>query len=157
MTELKIEVDPAEVGFDAARLARIDTHFARYVDDGFLPGWLIVVARGGQVVHLSTHGWRDMEAGLPVETDTVWRIYSMTKPITAVAAMVAWEQGLFELNDDRGSHFASSATNSHGIDVRNRPAVFATMLASKYVPHLREAVGVHTILPCLLVAILRIL
>ena len=77
----------------------LDRHFQRYVDDGLLPGFLITVSRHGQLAHVSTYGQRDMEAGLPVETDTIWRIYSMTKPITAVAAMVAWEQGLFELND----------------------------------------------------------
>jgi CubicO group peptidase (beta-lactamase class C family) len=99
MTELKIEVDPAEVGFDPQRLARIDTHFARYVDDALLPGWLIVVARGGQVVHASTYGQRDIEAGAPVELDTLFRIYSMTKPITSVAAMMLYEEGAFELKD----------------------------------------------------------
>jgi CubicO group peptidase (beta-lactamase class C family) len=99
MSTLKPEIDPAEVGFDATRLGVLDRHFQRFVDDGLLPGFLFTVARHGQLAHVSTYGQRDMEAGLPVETDTVWRIYSMTKPITAVAAMVAWEQGLFELND----------------------------------------------------------
>jgi CubicO group peptidase (beta-lactamase class C family) len=99
MAELKVEIDPAEAGFDAARLARIDRHFARYVDDGRLPGWLIVVARGGDVVHLSTYGERDKEAGLPVELDTIFRMYSMTKPITSVAAMMLYEEGGFELKD----------------------------------------------------------
>ena len=46
-----------------------------------------------------TYGQRDMEADLPVETDTIWRLFSMTKPITAVAAMILWERGGFELND----------------------------------------------------------
>ncbi len=99
MTALKVEIDPAEVGFDPARLARLDRHFAAYVDDGRLPGWLLAVARHGQLAHVSTYGQRDLEAGRPVETDTVWRIYSMTKPITAVAALVLYEQGAFELND----------------------------------------------------------
>jgi CubicO group peptidase (beta-lactamase class C family) len=99
MSTLKPEIDPADVGFDATRLGVLDRHFQRFVDDGLLPGFLFTVARHGQLAHVSTYGQRDMEAGLPVETDTVWRIYSMTKPITAVAAMVAWEQGLFELND----------------------------------------------------------
>jgi CubicO group peptidase (beta-lactamase class C family) len=99
MGELKIEIDPAEAGFDAERLRRIDRHFEQYVDDGRLPGWLIAVARGGQVVHVSTYGYRDVEADLPVELDTVFRIYSMTKPITAVAAMMLAEEGAFELKD----------------------------------------------------------
>jgi CubicO group peptidase (beta-lactamase class C family) len=99
VAQIKIEVEPGEVGFDAGRLGRIDSHFARYVDDGRLPGWLVVVAREGGVVHLSTYGQRDIEAGAPVEIDTLFRIYSMTKPITSVAAMVLYEEGAFELKD----------------------------------------------------------
>ncbi|MEY2462548.1 MAG: hypothetical protein QOH64_686 [Acidimicrobiaceae bacterium] len=96
---MKVEIDPAEAGFDEGRLARIDAHFARYVDDGRLPGWLLLVSRGGQVVHLSTYGQRDKEAALPVELDTVFRMYSMTKPVTSVAAMMLYEEGAFELKD----------------------------------------------------------
>src|SRR5437764_6192966 len=99
MAELKVEIDPEEAGFDAERLSRIDSHFVRYVDDGRLPGWLLVVARGGHVVHVSTCGERDMEAGLPIELDTIFRMYSMTKPITSVAAMMLYEEGAFELKD----------------------------------------------------------
>jgi CubicO group peptidase (beta-lactamase class C family) len=99
MPELKVEIDPAEAGFATDRLQRIDRHFAQYVDDGRLPGWLLVVARAGRVVHVSTYGQRDVEAGLPVEMDTIFRIYSMTKPVTSVAAMMLYEQGAFELKD----------------------------------------------------------
>ncbi|MDH6462801.1 CubicO group peptidase (beta-lactamase class C family) [Micromonospora sp. A200] len=91
--------DPDLIGFDPARLARIDRHFGRYVDDGRLAGWQIVVTRRGEIAHSSTYGMRDVEAGAPVERDTLWRIYSMTKPITSVAAMMLWEEGHFELND----------------------------------------------------------
>jgi CubicO group peptidase (beta-lactamase class C family) len=94
---MEVELDPAEAGFDAGRLARIDRHFARYVDDGRLAGWLAVVARRGEIVHVAQAGVRDLESGAPVEHDTVWRIYSMTKPITSVAAMMLYEQGAFEL------------------------------------------------------------
>jgi CubicO group peptidase (beta-lactamase class C family) len=97
MADFGVDVDPAEVGFDAQRLARIDTHFRRYVDDGRLPGWLVLVSRHGRVAHLSVYGQRDKEAGLPVEADTIFRIYSMTKPITSVAAMMLYEEGAFEL------------------------------------------------------------
>jgi CubicO group peptidase (beta-lactamase class C family) len=97
--QLKIEVDAGEVGMDAGRLARIDEHFARYIDEGKLAGTLTVVTRRGRVVHVDAQGQRDVEAGLPVEADTLWRIYSMTKPVTSVAAMVLVEQGRLELND----------------------------------------------------------
>ncbi|MDP9396019.1 MAG: beta-lactamase family protein [Actinomycetota bacterium] len=85
---------------DADRLARIDTRLARYVDEGRLAGWQVLVMRRGQTVHSSVHGSRDLEAGLPVEPDTLWRIYSMTKPVTAVAAMQLYEQGLVRLNNE---------------------------------------------------------
>ncbi|MFC4999908.1 serine hydrolase domain-containing protein [Dactylosporangium cerinum] len=93
------EVAPGQVGFDAKRLAALDAHFARYVEDGRLAGWQLVISRDGRVAHASTCGRRDLEAGLPVEPDTLWRVYSMTKPITSVAAMMLWEEGRFELTD----------------------------------------------------------
>jgi CubicO group peptidase (beta-lactamase class C family) len=99
MTDFGINVDPGEVGFDPARLARIDAHFERYVDDGRLPGYQLTVARHGRIAHLSSYGSADIEGGRAVEADTIWRIYSMTKPITSVAAMMLYEQGAFELGD----------------------------------------------------------
>ena len=96
---IAVEGDPADAGFDPARLERIERHFARYVDDGRLPGWLVAVSRGGRVVYTAARGRRDLETGLPVEADTLWRIYSMTKPVTSVAAMMLWEEGAFELKD----------------------------------------------------------
>ncbi|MGH8919606.1 MAG: serine hydrolase domain-containing protein, partial [Actinomycetes bacterium] len=99
MAELKIDVDAAEVGFDPERLARIDRHFATYVDDGRLPGWLLLVSRHGQVAHLSTYGDRDIETARPVTDDTIWRLFSMTKPVTSVAAMMLYEEGAFQLTD----------------------------------------------------------
>jgi CubicO group peptidase (beta-lactamase class C family) len=109
MTELKVEADPQELGFDPARLDRIDRHFRHYVDDGRLPGWLIVVSRAGQIVHVGSCGERDKEAGLPVEHDTLFRIYSMTKPITSVAAMMLYEEGRFELKDPVSRYIPSFA------------------------------------------------
>src|SRR6478735_8767141 len=96
---LAVEIDPAEAGFDAERLNRIDRHYMRYVDEGKLPGFLATIARDGQLVHVASGGLRDVDARLPVESDTLWRIYSMTKPVTSVAAMMLWEQGAFELKD----------------------------------------------------------
>src|SRR5215831_3683205 len=121
MGGLKQEVDPAEVGLDPARLGRIDRHFARYVDDGRLPGWLITVSRRGRLAHVSCCGSRDIEAGRPVEPDTLWRIYSMTKPVTSVAAMMLYEEGAFELTDpvsDFIPSFADLRVNSGGSDLR---------------------------------------
>jgi CubicO group peptidase (beta-lactamase class C family) len=99
MSELKVEVDPAEAGFAADRLHRLDDNFARYVDDGRLNGWLLAISRHGKIVYVSHYGHRDKEAGLEVTPDTLWRIYSMTKPVTSVAAMMLYEEGRFELTD----------------------------------------------------------
>ncbi|MGY1604041.1 serine hydrolase domain-containing protein [Geodermatophilus sp. SYSU D00815] len=99
MTELEVDADPAEVGFDPARLGRLDRRLARWVDEGRMPGYLVTVSRHGRLVHVGTGGRRDVEAGLPVETGTRWRIFSMTKPVTSVAAMMLYEEGAFELND----------------------------------------------------------
>jgi len=91
--------DPAKHGLDAGRLARIDAHFDRWVDDGRLPGWQVLVARHGEVVHSATGGWSDTERTQPWADDTVVRMFSMTKPITSVAAMMLYEEGAFELKD----------------------------------------------------------
>jgi CubicO group peptidase (beta-lactamase class C family) len=109
MTELKAEADPAEVGLDPERLDRLDRHFRRYVDDGRLPGWLITVSRRGRLAHVSCYGSRDVEAGLPVETTTLWRIFSMTKPVTSVAALMLYEEGAFELTDPVSAFIPSFA------------------------------------------------
>lgn len=95
---LETKVDPDAAGMDAGRLARIDDHLVRrYIEPGKIAGCQTAVARGGQLAHLSSLG--DMSAGTPVREDTIWRIYSMTKPITAVALMSLYEQGTFQLTD----------------------------------------------------------
>ncbi len=101
---LEPTVDPGDVGLDAARLGRLDRLFTGYVDRGQLAGWQVALARGGHLAHVASAGHRDREQGAPVTGDpgtgeTVWRIYSMTKPITSVLALMLWEEGLFELKD----------------------------------------------------------
>lgn len=96
---LTLDTDAAEVGLDAGRLERLDRRLARWVDDGRLPGFLVTVSRHGRLAHVGRYGSRDVENGLPVEEDTRWRIFSMTKPVTSVAAMMLYEEGAFELTD----------------------------------------------------------
>ncbi len=93
------DTDPAEVGLDGARLQRLDRRLARWVDDGQLPGFLVTVSRHGRLAHVGRYGMRDVENGRPVEEDTRWRVFSMTKPVTSVAAMALYEEGAFELGD----------------------------------------------------------
>lgn len=96
---LQVEVEPAAVGLDAGRLGRIDEFLQATLAAGRIPGWVLAVSRSEQLVHVSTAGARDIETGRPAEPDTLFRIYSMTKPITAVAAMILYERGAFELSD----------------------------------------------------------
>ncbi|MFD4570953.1 serine hydrolase domain-containing protein [Streptomyces sp. NPDC058417] len=109
MAQLRQEVDPGEVGLDAKALDRLDQHVAHFVDEGRLPGFLVSVARGGRVAHLTAHGRRDVAADLPVEPDTLWRIYSMTKPVTSVAALMLVEEGLLSLDDPVAAHLPAFA------------------------------------------------
>jgi CubicO group peptidase (beta-lactamase class C family) len=99
MGDLKIDMEPAELGFDPQRLRRLDDVFRPYVDDERLPGWLVVVARRGHVAHVSGYGYRNRATGEEVTNDTIWRLASMTKPVTSVAAMMLYEEGAFELKD----------------------------------------------------------
>ena len=90
---------PDRVGMSAERLDRI-TELARgYTESGKLAGVLTVVARDGQVVHVSAVGQRGVEDPRPLTEDALFRIFSMTKPITAVAAMILYEEGKFQLTD----------------------------------------------------------
>lgn len=89
---------PEDVGLDADRLANIPNYFSSYVDRGKLAGFSTLVSRGGEIAHFEVRGNRDRERGLPMEKDTIFRIYSMTKPITSLALMMLYEEGHFQLN-----------------------------------------------------------
>ncbi len=95
-------VAPEGVGLSAGRLARIDQLMERYVDEGSLPGALAMIARHGRIAYLETWGMRDREAGKPMAPDTIFRIYSMSKPITSVAVLILFEEGHFMLQDPVG-------------------------------------------------------
>lgn len=116
-----IDIDPEEAGFAADRLARVDAYLQRFVDDGLLPGWQLVLTRGGKVAHASTSGVRDLEAGTPVGDDSLYRIFSMTKPIVSVAAMTLWEEGAFQLSTPVSEFipsFADVTVYAGGSDLR---------------------------------------
>ena len=90
---------PEDLGMCSARLSRIGPWMEAYVDSGRLPNAMTVVTRGGKIVYVAAIGHRDIERRDPVGTDTVYRIYSMTKPITSVAVMMLYEAGHFQLDD----------------------------------------------------------
>src|SRR5688572_15401249 len=92
-------VKPEEVGLSSARLARIGEHFQRYIDAGKLAGTLTLVARQRKVAYCEAQGHIEIERRRPVTPDSVFRIYSMTKPITSVGLMMLYEQGRRQLDD----------------------------------------------------------
>jgi CubicO group peptidase (beta-lactamase class C family) len=91
---------PAALGFDGERLARIDRFLAeRYVEPGLLPCALLLVARRGELVHKSVLGHASLARNQRLEEDTIFRIYSMTKPVTSIALMMLAEEGRISLDD----------------------------------------------------------
>ena len=84
---------------DASRLARTRAELEEFVDRGELAGIVTLVSRAGEIVAHEALGWRDIEASAPMQPDTMFRIASMTKPITSVAALMLVEQGRLDLDE----------------------------------------------------------
>jgi CubicO group peptidase (beta-lactamase class C family) len=92
-------IRPETGAMSARNLGYLDAHFDRYISAGTLAGAITVVYHRDQVTHWSAQGQRDRERGTPMTDDTIFRIYSMTKPIVSVALMQLYERGLFQLDD----------------------------------------------------------
>jgi CubicO group peptidase (beta-lactamase class C family) len=86
-------------GMDPARLARIDAAMQRYIDAKEIPGAVTLVARRGKIVHVGVQGTKAFESADPMTRDTIFRIYSMTKPVTSVATLLLYEEGKLRLTD----------------------------------------------------------
>jgi CubicO group peptidase (beta-lactamase class C family) len=115
---------PETVGMSSARLARLDEVLRRrYVDSGYLPGTLTYVYRRGQLVHTGICGQMDVERCMPMREDTIVRIFSMTKPITAVAFMMLVEEALIDLDDTVDSYIP--AWKDLGVFASGIPSVSA--------------------------------
>ncbi|WP_207477461.1 serine hydrolase domain-containing protein [Arenibaculum pallidiluteum] len=91
--------DPARVGMSAERLGKIEQVFRSEVDAGRLAGVVMLVARNGMLAYSSTIGFQDKQAGKPMTEDAIFRIYSMTKPLASVGAMLLMEDGRLQLTD----------------------------------------------------------
>ena len=95
-----MDMAPEKAGLSAERLERIGDHLKRsYIDNGKIAGCQVMVARRGHVAYFDSFGHMDRERGKLMADDTIFRIYSMTKPITSVALMTLYERGYFQLND----------------------------------------------------------
>ena len=92
-------VKPESIGLDSKQLSRIDEVAQNWVDQGTIAGCSAMVLRNGQLGYFKAWGSRDLEAKLPIERDTIFRIYSMTKPVTSIAALQLIEQEKIGLDD----------------------------------------------------------
>ncbi len=90
---------PESVGMSSERLARVDEYFQRFIDDDQIAGAVALVARHGKVVHHSAVGWKHKEVNLPMTTDAIFTLMSMTKPIVSAGLMMLFEEGRFRLDD----------------------------------------------------------
>jgi len=91
--------NPESLGFDGQRLAKLDAYMAKAVADGRVSGMITLLARHGQVVSEKIYGAKRLEGNVPMTRDTIFRLYSMTKPITGVAMMILFEEGKWRLDD----------------------------------------------------------
>ena len=96
--KLKVS-DPAEVDMSAQRLERISDWMESSIENKDFAGGVTLVARGGKVVHLQTHGWLYEEANIPMREDAIFRLASMTKPVASIALLMLWEEGHFQLDE----------------------------------------------------------
>ena len=93
------KIDVSSLGFDRERLGRIRPIIDKYISDDKIAGAVTLVARRGEIAHFESTGYADRESQTPMQNDNIFRIYSMTKPITCVAAMMLHERGTFLLSD----------------------------------------------------------
>ncbi len=93
-----------EAGVSAAALARVDEALGELIAAGELAGAVVLATRHGKVIHRSVQGLKDLETGEPLANDTIFRIYSMTKPVTAAAMMILWDQRLWSPDDPIARH-----------------------------------------------------
>jgi CubicO group peptidase (beta-lactamase class C family) len=101
---------PEEVGMSTSRLDRLGPVMQSYVDERGIVGISTMISRRGQIVHAEQFGYRDKEAGQPMTADTIFRIYSMTKPIVSTALMMLHEEGRFQLQHPVGQYLPAFAS-----------------------------------------------
>lgn len=103
---------PEQVGMSSARLARIGTTLKADIDAGRIPGAVIAVMRRGKLVMFDAYGWRDKAANLPMTTDAIFNIASMTKPMVTVGALMLYEQGRLLMDDPLAKYYPKFANSA---------------------------------------------
>ena len=95
-----MQVDPASAGFFPAKLSKLDDHLiSSYIEPKKISGFNLKVVRKGKVAHHTSTGLMDIERDKAMRDDTIFRIYSMSKPVTSIALMMLMEEGRFDLTD----------------------------------------------------------
>ena len=120
-----------ELGLVTERLARIDTAIAAEVAAGKIPGAVALVARNGEVAYHKSFGFADIDEQVPMRNDSIFRIASMTKAVTTVAAMTLHEQGLFQLSDPLARYIPEFETMAVISEVDEQGNISATVPATK--------------------------
>lgn len=103
--------DVSALGFDPVRLQRLDAVIQQHVDRAQIAGAVMFVARDGQTAHLKAYGLQDIENAVPMRTDAIFRIASMSKAVTTVAAMMLYEEGRFMLRDPLSKYLPAFANS----------------------------------------------
>src|SRR4029079_9281157 len=114
---------PEEVGLSSERLARISTVLKADIEAGRIPGAVIAIARRGKLVALDAYGFRDKAANVAMTTDTIFNIASMTKPMTAVGALMLYEQGKLLIDDPVSKYFPKFASMNVSISDNGEPTI----------------------------------
>ncbi len=108
----------------SARLARIGEVLKADIASGRIPRAVVAIARHGKLVAFDAYGWRDKQAGLPMTTDTIFDIASMTKPLTAVGALMLYEHGQLLIDDPLTKYFPKFANSRvAGRDAKGEPTL----------------------------------
>ena len=110
---------PEDVGFSSERLKRVTSAFQTDVDKGTIPGAVVLIARNGKVAYLEAIGFQDREKKVPMSTDAIFQIASMTKPFTSVAIMMLVEEGKILLSDPASVYLPEFKTLQVGVEKIN--------------------------------------
>ncbi len=110
---------PEEVGMSSARLERLTAVLKSAIDSGELPGAVMMIARDGKLIYSQSLGWQDKNTGLPMREDSIFRIYSMTKPLVSVAAMTLVEQGKLSLDEPVSKYIPAFSDTKVGVESTN--------------------------------------
>ena len=120
------EASPEEVGMSSDRLGRLDAAMQKAVDSGELPGAVVLIARDGQLAYAKSFGWQDRGKKIPMRNDSIFRLYSMTKPVVSVAAMMLVEEGKLGLQEPVSKYIPEFKEMKVGIestDAEGKPAL----------------------------------